>query len=109
MRLSRSLDGLTLLGLAFWLQEAGTKRSRYVRPPGPSAPHTKVFQYWDLRTPNPVASVTLPDRCYTFDIQYPLMVVGTAERHIQIFTLTNPGTAFKVRTLTTIVTPTNVL
>ncbi|KAJ3524486.1 hypothetical protein NMY22_g10977 [Coprinellus aureogranulatus] len=38
------------------------------------------------------------DRCYTFDIQYPLMVVGTAERHIQIFNLTNPGTAFKTIT-----------
>jgi mRNA export factor len=54
-------------------------------------------QYWDLRTPNPVATITLPERCYTFDIQYPLMVVGTAERHIQIFNLTNPNTAYKVR------------
>ena len=25
------------------------------------------------------------------------MVVGTAERHIQIFNLTNPNTAYKVR------------
>ncbi|KAJ3524170.1 hypothetical protein NMY22_g11122 [Coprinellus aureogranulatus] len=55
----------------------------------------KAIKYWDLRTPNPVALVTLPGRCYTFDIQYPLMVVGTAERHIQIFNLTNSGTAFQ--------------
>lgn len=40
--------------------------------------------------------MTLPERCYTFDVQYPLMVVGTAERHIQIFNLTNPNTAYKV-------------
>ncbi|KJA26258.1 hypothetical protein HYPSUDRAFT_36528 [Hypholoma sublateritium FD-334 SS-4] len=60
----------------------------------------KTIKYWDLRTPSPVATVTLPERCYTFDVQYPLMVVGTAERHIQIFNLTNPNTAYK-----TIVSP----
>lgn len=56
----------------------------------------RCLQYWDLRAPQPVASVTLPERCYTFDVQYPLMVVGTAERHIQIFNLTNPTAAYKV-------------
>ncbi|EJD48893.1 WD40 repeat-like protein [Auricularia subglabra TFB-10046 SS5] len=55
----------------------------------------KTLKYWDLRSPNPVSTVTLPERCYTLDVQYPLMVVGTAERHIQIFNLTNPTTAFR--------------
>ncbi|GJE94513.1 WD40-repeat-containing domain protein [Phanerochaete sordida] len=55
----------------------------------------KTLKYWDLRTPNPVSTVTLPERCYTMDVMYPLMVVGTAERHIQIFNLTNPTTPFK--------------
>ncbi|KAL4268809.1 WD40/YVTN repeat-like-containing domain superfamily protein [Pleurotus pulmonarius] len=55
----------------------------------------KTIKYWDLRTPNPVATVQLPERCYTMDVQYPLMVVGTAERHIQIFNLTNPTTPYK--------------
>ncbi|KAK7454441.1 RNA export factor gle2 [Stygiomarasmius scandens] len=58
----------------------------------------KTIKYWDLRSSTPVASVTLPERCYTFDVQYPLMVVGTAERHIQIFNLTNPTTAYKTIT-----------
>lgn len=58
--------------------------------------HAYAMQYWDLRTPTPVSSVTLPERCYTLDVTYPLMVVGTAERHIQIFNLSNPTTAFKV-------------
>ena len=31
------------------------------------------------------------------DVMYPLMVVGTAERQIQIFNLTNPSTPFKAR------------
>jgi mRNA export factor len=60
----------------------------------------KTIKYWDLRTPNPVSTVQLPERCYSMDVQYPLMVVGTAERHIQIFNLTNPTSAYK-----TIVSP----
>lgn len=56
-------------------------------------------QYWDLRTPTPVSTVQLPERCYSMDVQYPLMVVGTAERHIQIFNLTNPTAAYKVNLL----------
>lgn len=55
------------------------------------------LQYWDMRASAPVATVQLPERCYSMDVQYPLMVVGTAERHVQIFNLTNPNTAFKVR------------
>ncbi|KAJ7301370.1 WD40-repeat-containing domain protein [Mycena albidolilacea] len=59
------------------------------------APIKVVKWYWDLRTPAPVATVQLPERCYSVDVQYPLMVVGTAERHIQIFNLTNPTTPYK--------------
>jgi hypothetical protein len=61
------------------------------------AQHFNSTQYWDMRTPNPVSTVQLPERCYTLDVSYPLMVVGTAERHVQIFNLTNPTTPFKVR------------
>lgn len=43
--------------------------------------------------------MTLPERCYSFDVLYPLMVVGMAERHIQIFDLSNPNTAYKVGVL----------
>ncbi|EIN04812.1 Poly(A)+ RNA export protein [Punctularia strigosozonata HHB-11173 SS5] len=55
----------------------------------------KTVKYWDLRQSAPIASVTLPERCYTMDVAYPLMVVGCADRHIQIFNLTNPTTAYK--------------
>ena len=60
---------------------------------------TRLIQYWDMRTPNPVSTVQLPERCYTLDVSYPLMVVGTAERHVLIFNLSNPTTPFKVRQL----------
>ncbi len=39
----------------------------------------------------------MAERVYTMDIQYPLMVVGTAERHIQIINLNSPTTVFKVK------------
>ncbi|KAJ7911494.1 WD40-repeat-containing domain protein [Mycena leptocephala] len=55
----------------------------------------KTIKYWDLRTPSPIASVQLPERCYSMDVQYPFMVVGTAERHIQVYNLTNPTTLYK--------------
>ncbi|KAH9911888.1 Poly(A)+ RNA export protein [Amylocystis lapponica] len=55
----------------------------------------KTLKYWDLRQSAPVSTVQLPERCYTLDVAYPLMVVGTAERHIQIFNLTSPTSAFK--------------
>ncbi|KAL1922595.1 uncharacterized protein VTP21DRAFT_10134 [Calcarisporiella thermophila] len=55
----------------------------------------KTLKYWDLRTSNPVATIQLPERCYALDVVFPLMVVGTAERHIQIFNLNNPTTVFK--------------
>lgn len=38
----------------------------------------------------------LPERCYTLDVAYPLMVVGCADRHIEIINLTNPSVIFKV-------------
>ncbi|KAG6333212.1 hypothetical protein ID866_5881 [Astraeus odoratus] len=56
----------------------------------------KTLKYWDLRSANPVATVQLPERCYTMDAQYPLLVVGTAERHIQIYNLSTPATPYKV-------------
>lgn len=55
----------------------------------------KTLKYWDLRSQNPVSTVQLPERVYTIDVQQKLLVVGTAERHICIFDLSNPGTIFK--------------
>jgi hypothetical protein len=54
-------------------------------------------QYWDLRQAAPVASVQLPERCYSLDVRQSLMVVGCAERHIVIFDLTKPTVAHQVR------------
>jgi len=55
----------------------------------------KTVKYWDLRTPNPIATVALPERCYALDVAYPLMIVATAERHILSIDLNNPQTIYK--------------
>ncbi|KAG8933122.1 hypothetical protein FRC03_008500 [Tulasnella sp. 419] len=55
----------------------------------------KTVKYWDLRSATPVATVSLPDRCYSMDVQYPLMVVGCAEKHIQVYNLNNPTTLYR--------------
>ena len=47
----------------------------------------KTLRYWDLRQQTPVHKHDLPERCYALSVNYPLLVVGTAERHIQIFNL----------------------
>jgi mRNA export factor len=67
----------------------------------------KTLKYWDLRRksslvkrrlmvePNPIASVDLPERAYTMDTKDNLLVVGTADRHVAIFNLSNPTTIYK--------------
>ena len=48
----------------------------------------KTIKYWDLRTPQPVKILQLPERCYTMDIHGgEWLVAGTAERHVVIATL----------------------
>jgi hypothetical protein len=51
--------------------------------------HT-IYRYWDTRQANPAHVQQLPDRCYSLAVNYPLMIVGTADRHIVIFNLQSP-------------------
>lgn len=49
-----------------------------------------------MRTPSPIGTLTMPERVYSLDILYPMMVVGTAERHVELVNLaTNPTSIFK--------------
>ncbi len=53
-------------------------------------------RYWDLRSPNAVHVHQLPERCYALSLNFPLLVVGTAERHIEIFNVqTAPQQVYK--------------
>ncbi|KZO99275.1 WD40 repeat-like protein [Calocera viscosa TUFC12733] len=50
----------------------------------------KTLKYWDTRSPQPVATVPLSHKVYAMDIQYPLLAVGTAERHVSMIHLSSP-------------------
>jgi len=55
----------------------------------------KTVRYWDLRTNRPTCSLNQPDRVYCMDVLFPLMVVGTAERHLLIYDLRRSSTVFR--------------
>ena len=66
----------------------------------------KTLKYWDLRRrtqrekrltvePTPIATVSLPERAYTMDTKDNLLVVGTADRQVAIFNLSNPTVIYK--------------
>lgn len=55
----------------------------------------KTLKYWDGRSPNPSATVQLPERCYALDVCYPLSVVATADKQVVIYDLAKPQVEFK--------------
>lgn len=55
----------------------------------------KTVRYWDLRQPSPVASLQLPERCYSMSVKDQLMVVATADRDICVVNLSNPQAIYK--------------
>jgi mRNA export factor len=55
----------------------------------------KTLKYWDMRSPQPVSTITLPERAYCMDSSQKLLVVGCADRHISIIDLNNPQAIFK--------------
>ncbi|KAJ4745148.1 mRNA export factor [Rhynchospora pubera] len=55
----------------------------------------KTLRYWDTRQAQPVHVQQLPERCYALTVNYPLMVVGTADRNLIVYNLQNPQTEFK--------------
>ncbi|KIY02409.1 uncharacterized protein Z520_02547 [Fonsecaea multimorphosa CBS 102226] len=55
----------------------------------------KTVKYWDLRTPNPVATLQCQERVYTMDVKNKLLVIGTADRYINIVDLNSPEKFYK--------------
>lgn len=47
----------------------------------------KTLRFWNMQQPTPVATLQLPERMYTMDLKYPLLVVGCAERHLLVYNL----------------------
>lgn len=47
------------------------------------------------RSPSPMMSISLPERCYCADVDYPMAIVGTAGRGLIVYSLENKPTEFK--------------
>jgi mRNA export factor len=47
----------------------------------------KTVRFWNGQQPTPVATLQLPERVYSMDIKYPLMIVGCADRHVLVYNL----------------------
>lgn len=52
----------------------------------------KTVKYWDMRSPQPIATAQLSERCYTMDFVWPYLVVGCAERKIHVFDVSQSPT-----------------
>ncbi|KAL8946857.1 MAG: hypothetical protein Q9222_006799 [Ikaeria aurantiellina] len=55
----------------------------------------KTIKYWDLRQSTPVGSIACQERVYSLDVMNTLLVVGTADRYIDIVNLSDPGKFYK--------------
>lgn len=56
----------------------------------------RTVKYWDLRSDKPVGGLECKERVYSMDVRNDnMLVVGTAERWIQVVDIRNPNTFFK--------------
>ncbi|MCJ1437325.1 RNA export factor gle2 [Xylographa pallens] len=55
----------------------------------------KTVKYWDLRQQQAIANIDCQDRVYTLDSKNKLLVIGTADRYINIVNLDQPGKFYK--------------
>ncbi|KAH9906926.1 Poly(A)+ RNA export protein [Xylariomycetidae sp. FL2044] len=55
----------------------------------------KTIKYWDLRSSNPVGQIECQERIYSMDVRNSLLVVGTADRYINVVNLQDPLKFYK--------------
>ncbi|KAI1778595.1 WD40 repeat-like protein [Hypoxylon cercidicola] len=55
----------------------------------------KTVKYWDLRQSAPVGNVPCQERVYSMDVRNSLLVIGTADRYINVVNLQDPLKFYK--------------
>jgi mRNA export factor len=75
---------------------------RFVEIPSANAPiiasgsWDKTVRYWDMRQPQPIATLQLPERVYAMDAAGPLLTIATADDSLQLVNLLgNPVQVWK--------------
>ncbi|XP_056638822.1 protein Rae1 [Diorhabda carinulata] len=81
------------------MHDAPIKTCHWIKAPNYSCLMTgswdKTLKFWDTRSPNPMMSINLPERCYCADVDYPMAVVGTAGRQIIVYQLEGKPQEYK--------------
>lgn len=79
--------------------DAPIKTCHWIKAPNYSCLMTgswdKTLKFWDTRSSTPMLSITLPERCYCADVDFPMAVVGTAGRQILVYQLEGKPQEFK--------------
>jgi mRNA export factor len=74
---------------------------RFFEPPQGGAPMLvtgswdKTVKYWDLRQSTAVATIQCQERVYSLDVKGALLVIGTADRYINVVNLSKPTEFYK--------------
>ena len=55
----------------------------------------KTVKYWDLRQQQPAVTLNCQDRVYAMDLRDSLLVIGTADKHVNIVNLNTPDKFYK--------------
>ncbi|CAG9764930.1 unnamed protein product [Ceutorhynchus assimilis] len=81
------------------VHDAPIKTCHWIKAPNYSCLMTgswdKTLKFWDTRSPAPMLSINLPERCYCADVDFPMAVVGTAGRQIIVYQLEGKPQEFK--------------
>ena len=55
----------------------------------------KTVKYWDFRSSQPAGTLQCQERVYTMDVRDNLLVIGTADRYINVVNLKEPTKFYK--------------
>lgn len=55
----------------------------------------KTVRFWDHRQPKEMLKLPVPERVFAMDVRHPLLVLGLADRKMQVYDLRNPKAVFK--------------
>ncbi|CAF9921629.1 MAG: RNA export factor gle2 [Gomphillus americanus] len=98
---ARVIDLVSLEQRQVAVHDAPIRCCQVVEVPGSQGPilvtgsWDKKVKYWDLRQSSPVATIDCQDRVYAMDSRNKLLVVGTADRYLNIIDLSQPQKFYK--------------
>ena len=98
---ARVFDLVSLEQRQVAIHDAPIRCCQVVEVPGSQGPilvtgsWDKKVKYWDLRQSTPVATIDCQDRVYAMDSRNKLLVVGTADRYLNIIDLSQPQKFYK--------------